>query len=119
MIPKKAEELPVNQAITERFMCVTDGEVELKLISGVFSQNMYQGVFEDLSAEQIPEDVNLYKIDKEKYPLLEQVSSYIQTVKLQKSDCIYIPAFFFMQIRSLADLSITCGFYYDSSSKLT
>lgn len=51
MIPKKAEELPVNQAITERFMCVTDGEVELKLISGVFSQNMYQGVFEDLSAE--------------------------------------------------------------------
>lgn len=43
----------------------------MKMISPVFAQNLYQGVFEDLNPIEVPEDISLFEIDDKKYPLLD------------------------------------------------
>ncbi len=36
------------QSAGEQFVCVVDGELSIKLLSPVFSQHAYQGVYEEL-----------------------------------------------------------------------
>lgn len=57
-------------------MCVIRGSVQVRLLSVVFSQNMYQGVYEDLNPTEVPEDISLFS-PSEKYPLLSEVADYI------------------------------------------
>ena len=90
------------------------------MISPVFSQNIYQGVFEDLPPTEAPEDISMFEINADKYPLLDEVKDYIKTVKVAKGDCIYIPNYYFYQFRTTSKSdSIFLGFEYDTSSKLT
>lgn len=51
--------------------------MSFRLLSPVFSQNIYQGVFEHLSETDVPEDLSLYEINEEKYPTLALVEGYI------------------------------------------
>ena len=83
------------QAFQEQFICLADGSLTVKLLSPVFSQNMYQGVYEDLNPQEVPEDISMFEMNPFKYPLLDEVSSYIQTAELSKGDCLYIPNFYF------------------------
>lgn len=75
----------------ESFICLFKGDLEVRLLSPVFSQNMYQGVYEDLASADIPEWINLFEIDEERFPLLKEVEDYILTVKLRSGDCLYVP----------------------------
>ena len=54
-----------------------DGMMTYKLLSPVFSQHLYQGVFDDLNPSQVPNDIDLFKIDVSKYPLLKEAEEFI------------------------------------------
>ena len=43
---------------------------------------MYQGVYEDLMADEIPEHLDLYDIDQAQFPLLWEVNDHILTTDL-------------------------------------
>lgn len=59
----------------EQFLCLVDGELSVKLLSSVFSQNLYQGVFDSLPPQDIPHDISMFYPGGTrfplKYPLLE------------------------------------------------
>jgi len=76
-------------------MCLADGKEIVKLVSPVFKQNLYSGVYDDLHPRALPEDLSLFKINAEKYPQLEAISEYILTVSLEKGDCLYIPELYY------------------------
>jgi hypothetical protein len=80
------------------------------MISPVFAQNMYQGVFEDLNPRDVPEDIGIFDINGEKYPLLKEVEEYVQSTELEKGDCVYIPNFWFYQWVSNKDNAIFMNF---------
>lgn len=80
----------------EQFLCVVDGELQIKMLSPAFSQHAYQGVFEELKPTELPEDISFFKIDKVAYPLLFEVKEYIQSATLRKGDCVYVPAFYWL-----------------------
>lgn len=59
------------QVVTENFMCLLSGVEEFKMISGVFKQNLYSGVYDDLMPGEIPEDIDFFSPIQDKYPLLQ------------------------------------------------
>ncbi len=65
----------------------------------------------------MPEDISLFA-PSDKYALLQEVSDYIQTAKLAKGDCLYIPNFTFFQYQSFGGDAVFVNFVYESSSKL-
>ena len=72
-----------------------------------------------LRPESVSPDISLFNIDAEKYPLLKEVESYVETATLRPGDCLYIPSFYFSQVKSLDQYSTYIGFLYESESKLT
>lgn len=67
----------------------------------------------------IPEFIDLFDIDAQKYPLLLEVKDYILSVRLDAGDCLYMPQFWWVAFASRNDVSIFLQFTYESSSKLT
>ena len=61
----------------ERFICVLSGQEEFRLVSPVFRQNLYAGVYDDLHPTALPEDLELFSIDATKYPLMAEVEAHI------------------------------------------
>lgn len=47
----------------EQFLCVVDGELSIKMLSPVFSQHAYQGAYEELKPQEVPEDVSFFNLD--------------------------------------------------------
>ena len=91
------------------------------MISPVFKQNLYSGVFEDLAPEHIPEDINFFKFDEakaEKYPLFAEVQEYLLFGRVEKGDCIYIPAFWWIQNQTESKESTYMTFGYETSNML-
>jgi hypothetical protein len=78
----------------ETFMCLLDGQESFRLVSSVFKQNLYSGVYDDLPPTEIPEDIDLFAVNEAKYPLLKQVETHILKATLNGGDCIYIPAYY-------------------------
>ena len=69
--------------------------MSVKTLSPVFSQNIYQGVYESLSETEVPEDISLFEIDGTKYPTLALAQNYVQSADLRAGDCLYIPSYHF------------------------
>jgi len=65
----KIEHKP-KQVPGETFMCLLGGSENFRVISSVFKQNLYSGVYDDLLPTEIPEDVDLFNVNESKYPLL-------------------------------------------------
>ena len=76
----------------ERFICMIDGQEEFRIVSPVFRQNLYSGVYDDLHPTALPDDITFFNIDAEKYPLMAEISDYIQSATLHPGDCIYLPS---------------------------
>ena len=57
-----------------------------------------------LPPEKIPDDINLFAFDHEKYPLLHQIyeEGYILAATLSPGDCLYIPAQYYAQSRTMS-----------------
>lgn len=76
-------------------------------------------MYEDLNPQEVPEDLSLFDINEEKYPLLGHVSEFIQSANVKQGDCIYVPNFWFYQHVSNEGNAIFMNFEYESSSKLS
>ena len=72
-----------------------------------------------LAPEKVSPEISLFTIDADKFPLLKEAESYIQTATLSAGDCLYIPSFYFWQSKSLDQYSTLLGFSYETESKLT
>ena len=58
----------------------------------MFSQNLYQNVFEDVAPQELPEALDLFKINEDMFPLLAEVSEYVLETTLNKGDCVFVPS---------------------------
>ena len=92
------------------------------MLSPVFSQHAYQGAYEELKPQEVPEDVSFFNLDQSVYPLLYEVKEYIQSAILRKGDCVYVPAFYWLQYVAVwsknTDNAMFIKFQYETSSKL-
>jgi len=71
---------------------------------------LYSGVYDDIKPFEIPDDINLYKIDEAKYPLLKQIEKHILKATLTAGDCIYIPVYHWFQTKSFSEQSMLLEF---------
>ena len=71
--------------------------------------------------ETIPDDINLFDYDEFKYPLLAQIAEdgYIISAKLEAGDCMYIPAWYYQQSKTLSKQTIMLNYAFEESSTLT
>lgn len=60
-------------------------------------------MYDDIHPEDIPNDIDLFNIDSEKHPMLATANEYILNTTLEKGDCLYVPALFWMQSESLSE----------------
>ena len=65
----------------------------------------------------LPEDLDLFKLDFEKFPLLEEAEDYVLEATLEKGDCIFVPSLYWMQFETQVKLSMMLSFEYQPSSK--
>ena len=101
----------------ESWHCVIDGREKMRLMSPVFNQNLYQNVYEDVEPLALPEALDLFSIDAEKFPLLDEVREYILEAELSKGDCIFVPSLYWYQYETQAKESTILAFEYQPSSK--
>ena len=73
-----------------------DGTMTFALVSPVFKQNLYNGVYDDLEPDVIPHEIDFFNLHAsyDKYPFLRDMSDYVLTTQAEKGDCLYIPALF-------------------------
>ena len=88
------------------------------MMSPVFKENMYQGVYNDIHPEDIPDDIDLFNIDSEKHPLLAMVSEYVLTTELVTGDCLYVPSLYWLQSESMTQQTMIHTSKYGAISRL-
>lgn len=79
--------------LKERVICSIVGSERFRLVSAVFKQNMYSGVFEELDPLDTP--INLFETDPAKikrYSLMKL--DYIFEAELKAGGCLYVPSYY-------------------------
>lgn len=80
----------------ERLVCLLKGEEKVRMVSLAYKQNMYSGIFEDLSPLESP--VNLFETDPtliQRHKLLKP--EYVQEAQMKKGSCLFIPSYYWFQ----------------------
>ena len=95
------------------------GDLMIAVLSPVFKENIYVGIFDDIEADVIPKEIDFFNIQAafEQYPLTKIADEHIQFTILQKGDCAYIPSLYWMQSKITSDHAMFLNFYYEESSK--
>lgn len=85
----------------ESYYCVTKGIERFKFVSPIFKQNMYSGVREEIAPNKSPVDLfhDDMKQQFEKFPLLKE--TVVHDVTLRSGECLYIPAWWWMQSKTV------------------
>ena len=78
-------------------MCSVHGSEKFILVSPIFQQNIYVGVYEQLKKNQSP--IDFFHIDHEKFPFASD-ANFLE-VTLHAGDCLYVPAYYFIQSQSV------------------
>ena len=101
----------------ERIICMIQGTQKIRMVAaGVFKQNMYAGVYEDIGPVETP--INLFESDIKtirKYTLMKP--SDVFEANLEKGSCVYVPAYYWYQMEAKKD-SMYMTFQYESSSRM-
>ena len=77
----------------ERVVCVVHGSERFRLVSAIFKQNMYSGIFDQLDPLWTP--INLFETDPEKlkrYSMMNPRDVY--QADLRAGSCLYIPSYY-------------------------
>ena len=69
------------------------------MVSPIFRKNIYVGQLEHLEKDQSPMD--FFNPDYEKFPYAKQFE-FVE-IELEAGDCLYIPAYFYVQSKTTAD----------------
>ena len=51
-------------------------------------------MYRDLDPLTVPRELDLFKIDGERFPLLQEIEEYILEATLEKGDCVFIPSMY-------------------------
>ena len=88
------------------------------MLSLVFKQNIYNGVFDDIEPNEVPKEINFFNLRAafDTYPLTEHAFEHIQTVELSKGDCVFIPALYWTQTRIDSVNAMHLSFNFEESS---
>ena len=62
--------------------------------------------------EDLPAALDLFKIDAGRFPLLKEVEEYILEATLEKGDCVYVPALYWVQFETQGKESSLLGFEF-------
>ena len=73
------------------------GHEEFAIVSPIFRQNLYVGALEELDPVDTPLD--FFDPDYRQYPFARDVN--FLHAKLKAGDCMYVPAYFYIQSRTL------------------
>lgn len=98
----------------ERLICVIDGTEEFRMVSPIYKQNIYSGVFEELQPTKTP--VNFFHANLIDHPLFEEAN--LLTVQVHKGGCVFVPAYYWMQSQTISTESTLLTFEYESHSEL-
>jgi hypothetical protein len=104
----------------ERYICVISGAETFKMVSPVFKQNIYSGVFEELLPEETP--LNFFNVNNTAYPLYDKAKMIEVTVNA--GGCVFVPAFYWLQTQTPASTSraeqstMLMSFEYECHSEL-
>lgn len=82
----------------EQHICILKGREKFIFVSPIFRKNIYVGVLEKFDKKHSPLD--FFNIDYNKYPFAKQVK--FLEVTLEEGDCMYVPAFYYIQSKTLA-----------------
>lgn len=52
-------------------------------------------MYDDIHPRALPEDLDLYSVDAQKYPELAKIKDYILNVTVKKGDCLYVPELYY------------------------
>lgn len=83
----------------EQWMCVLKGRELIRLASPIFRKNIYVGQLEHLEHDECPMD--FFNPDYDKFPYAKQFK-FVET-ELEAGDCLYIPAYYYVQSKTTAD----------------
>ena len=96
---------------------MVQGTQKIRMVAaGVFKQNMYAGVYEDIGPVETP--INLFESNIKtikRYTLMKP--SDVFEAKLEKGSCVYVPAYYWYQMEAKKD-SMYMAFQYESSSRM-
>lgn len=81
----------------EQHICVLKGHEEFVIVSPIFRQNLYVGALEELDPTDTPLD--FFNPDIKLYPFAREVNFLY--AKLKAGDCMFVPAYFYVQSRTL------------------
>ena len=74
----------------EKIICVVQGKERFRMVSSIFKQNIYSGVYDDLNPLDTP--INLFETDIakiRKYKLMKMGNVFEADV--EKGQCLYVP----------------------------
>lgn len=111
---KNYEKRKATYSENERLICGFDGTEVFKLVSPIYTQNMYVGLFDEFAADEVP--IDLYFATSKKYPLWKDVVS--QQVQLEPGQCLYIPAFWWVQTRTKSKVSRMIEFDFTANNQV-
>eukprot|EP00347_Sterkiella_histriomuscorum_P003417 403364374 len=99
----------------ERYYCVLQGREQFRMVSPVHKQEIYSGVLEELAPQETP--INFFQdVNVTKYPLFQDARVLDQVV--EQGNCIFVPAYYWVQTHTLSDEVTMMYFEYESHSEL-
>lgn len=102
----------------ERYICVVSGSETFKMVSPVYKQNIYSGVYEELLPEETPLD--FFNVNATSFPLYEKAKAL--EVQINSGGCIFVPAFYWLQTKTeptkTQETSTLLTFEYECHSEM-
>lgn len=74
------------------------GREEFKLVSPIFRKNIYVNSMDYMRQGETP--IDFFDVDYKRFPLATKVNFI--SVTLSAGDCLYVPAYFYLQSKTLA-----------------
>ena len=93
----------------ENLFCVIQGTEVFKVVSPIYKQNIYTGVFDEYGFDSSP--VDLFNPDYDMFPLMKH-SNILETT-VEAGDCIFVPAQYWYQSQTKGEkktIMINYGF---------
>lgn len=91
---------------SERLVCLLQGRETFRMVSSIFKQNMYSGVFMDMDPLETP--INLFETDMEKiqkYKLMKIDDVY--QANMEAGSCLFIPSYYWYQSRTVGESALS------------
>jgi len=99
--PKNWESRKASYTENERIICAIHGEEVFALVSPMFTQNMYIGLFEQFPSDHCP--IDLFRLNRKHHPLTR--AAVVSKTTLSAGQCLYVPSFWWVQQRTSSKVS--------------